>query len=244
MVFIRAFESGPAEFWNAITNPSALHALQLTCIAAGIAVVANTVFGIACALVLVRMRPRGGTILNTVIDLPFALSPVVVGLALMLTYGVNGWFGTWLNDHGLQVIFSLPGIVLATVIVTVPFVVREVIPVLVEIGDEQEQAATTLGANGWTTFWRITLPSIRWGVAYGVVLTVARALGEYGAVAVVSGRISGQTETMTIHIEERYQSFDPVGTFGAAVLLAIIALLVLGAMMLMGRGQEERVHGH
>ncbi|MCW2923073.1 MAG: sulfate transporter, inner rane subunit, partial [Thermoleophilia bacterium] len=179
--------------------------------------------------------PRAAPLINAIIDLPFAVSPVVVGLALVLTFGVNGWFGTWFVAHGFQVIYAMPGIVLATVFVTLPFVVREVVPVLEEVGDDQEQAAWMLGAGGWTTFRRITFPSIRWGVAYGVVLTVARALGEYGAVAVVAGKIEGRTQTMTLYIKDRDEAFDPVAVYGSALVLASVAILVLGAMTLLGR---------
>ena len=158
----------------------------------------NTVFGIVCALAIVRRSFRGKGLLNAFIDLPLALSPVVVGLSLFLLYGREGWFGGWLSDHGIQVLFALPSMVIATIFVSLPFVAREVVPTLREIGDDQEQAAKTLGASGWQTFWRITLPSIRWAVIYGVILTTARCLGEYGAVAVVSGRLQGQTETATL----------------------------------------------
>jgi sulfate transport system permease protein len=241
MVFEQALDQGLDTLWAAVTTDAAIHALQLTLIALVVSVVVNTVFGIACALLLVRRRPRGSALINAIIDLPFAVSPIVVGLALLLTYGVNGWFGQALVDRGFTVIYALPGIIIATVFVTLPFVVREVVPVLEEVGDDQEQAAATLGASGRTTFWRITLPSIRWGVAYGVVLTVARALGEYGAVAVVSGKIAGRTETMTTHIEERYQGFDMVSVYGSALVLAALAVLVLGAMMLLGRSTS---HSH
>jgi sulfate transport system permease protein len=244
MVFEQALDQGLDTLWAAITTDAAIHALKLTVIALVVSVVVNTVFGIACALLLVRRRPRGSAVINAIIDLPFAVSPIVVGLALVLTYGVNGWFGQRLVDEGFQVIYALPGIVIATVFVTLPFVVREVVPVLEEVGDEQEQAASTLGAGGWITFWRITLPSIRWGVAYGVVLTVARALGEYGAVAVVSGKIAGRTETMTTHIEERYQGFDMVSVYGSALVLAALAVLVLGAMMVLGRSAHSHHEGH
>ena len=169
----------------------------------------NTVFGIACALAIVRRRFRGKGLLNAFVDLPLALSPVVVGLSLFLLYGRDGWFGGWLGDHGIQVLFALPAMVIATIFVSLPFVAREVVPTLREIGDEQEQAARTLGACGWQTFWRITLPSIRWAVIYGVILTTARCLGEYGAVAVVSGRLQGETETATLRVEERYESLRP-----------------------------------
>jgi sulfate transport system permease protein len=176
---------------------------------------------------------------NSVVDLPLALSPVVVGLALVLVYGRNGWWGGWLTDNGFQVIFALPGMVLATIFVSLPFVVREVVPVLREIGDEQEEAASTLGATSWQTFWRVTLPAIRWGVAYGVVLTTARALGEFGAVSVVSGRISGRTETMTLHVEERFQALEVQDAYAASVVLAMLAVVTLLAMTLL-RKEEIR----
>lgn len=240
MVFHNALGEGIDQLWVAITTPAALHALKLTVIALVVSVTVNTVFGIACALLLVRRRPRGTAIINAIIDLPFAISPIVVGLALLLTFGINGWFGTQLVQAGFPVIYALPGIVLATIFVTLPFVVRELVPVLEEIGDEQEQAAWTLGAGRWTTFRRITLPSVRWGLAYGIVLTVARALGEYGAVAVVSGKIVGRTETLTVHIEESYHRFDPVSVYGSALVLASLAILVLGAMTLLG----QSAHSH
>lgn len=240
MVFRRALERGLDPLWVATTTDASLHALKLTLIATVAATVVNSVFGVACAMMLVRGRPRGSSLVNAVIDLPFAVSPVVVGLALLLTFGQNGWFGEWLIEAGFPIIYSLPGIVIATTFVTLPFVVREVVPVLQEIGDEQEQAAATLGASPWASFWRITLPSIRWGVAYGVVLTVARALGEYGAVAVVSGKIAGRTETLPVHIEERYQAFDTIAVYGSALVLAALALVVLGAMTAIG----SQAHGH
>jgi sulfate/thiosulfate transport system permease protein len=232
IVFWRAFGDGVGGFWASLTTPEALHAFWLTVIIAAIAVPANTIFGVLCALAIVRRRFRGRGLVNVVVDLPLALSPVVVGLALILVYGRNGWFGEPLIESGFRVIFALPGMVLATIFVSLPFVVREVVPVLREIGDEQEQAASTLGASSWQTFWRITLPSIRWGVAYGVVLTTARALGEFGAVSVVSGRIAGRTETMTLHVEERFQSFDLVGAYAASVVLGLLAIATLVAMSL------------
>jgi sulfate/thiosulfate transport system permease protein len=233
LVFYRAFADGLGAFFAAITTPEALHALWLTVLIALIAVPANTVFGVFCALAIVRQRFRGHGLVNSVVDLPLALSPVVVGLALVLVYGRNGWWGAWLIDNGFQVIFALPGMVLATIFVSLPFVVREVVPVLREVGDEQEQAAATLGASSWQTFWRVTLPAIRWGVAYGVVLTTARALGEFGAVSVVSGRIAGRTETMTLHVEERFQSFDLTGAYASSVVLATLAVATLLAMTLL-----------
>ena len=188
------FEHGIGAAWDSVTTPEAQHAFWLTLELVAIAVPLNTIFGVVMALALVRSKWRGRGFVNSLIDLPFAISPVVVGLALILVYGRKGWFGQWLIDNGIQVIFSFPGMVLATIFVSLPFVVREVMPVLREVGTDQEQAAATLGATGWQTFWRITLPAIRWGVAYGVVLTTARALGEFGAVSVVSGHIRGQTE--------------------------------------------------
>jgi len=240
MVFRRAFGDGVGAFWEAISRPEAVSAFWVTLTVALIAVPANTVFGVLCSLAIVRRRFRGHGIVNSAVDLPLALSPVVVGLSLVLVYGRGGWLGDWLAEHGIRVVFSLPGMVLATMFVSLPFVVREVVPVLREIGDEQEQAASTLGASPWQTFWRVTLPAIRWGVAYGVVLTTARALGEFGAVAVVSGRIIGRTETLTLHVEDRFQSFDLVGAYAASVVLALLALLTLFAMNLFKPKEDAR----
>jgi sulfate transport system permease protein len=226
----RAFAGGVAPVWQAVTTPDALHAFWLTVLIAAIAVPLNTLFGVACAVVLVRHRFPGKRLLDALIDLPFAISPVVIGLALILVYGEAGWLGGWLAEHGVQVIFSLPGMVIATVFVSLPYVVREVAPVLREVGTEQEEAAWTLGASPLRAFLRVTLPSIRWGVAYGVVLTTARALGEFGAVTIVSGRLAGQTETMTLYVEDRFEGFDLVGAYAAALVLAGLALLILLAM--------------
>ncbi|HYX78586.1 MAG TPA: sulfate ABC transporter permease subunit [Solirubrobacterales bacterium] len=230
MVFYRAFEHGAGAAWDAVTTPEALHAFYLTILIAAIAVPANTIFGIGCALLLVRTEFRGKALLNAVIDLPFAISPVVIGLSLYLLYGRSGWFGGWLLDNGFQILFSVPGMVLATIFVSLPFVVREVVPVLHEIGDEQEQAARTLGANWRQTFRRVTLPSIRWGVAYGVVLATARALGEFGAVAVVSGRVVGQTETAPIWVWREFGQFNYTGAYAASLVLALLAVGTLLAM--------------
>jgi sulfate/thiosulfate transport system permease protein len=235
LIVYRAFEDGVGDFFAAITTPEAMHALWLTLIIAVIAVPANTVFGVLCALAIVRRRFRGHGLVNSIVDLPLALSPVVVGLALVLVYGRNGWWGGWLIDNGFQVIFALPGMVLATIFVSLPFVVREVVPVLREIGDEQEEASATLGASSWQTFWRVTLPAIRWGVAYGVVLTTARALGEFGAVSVVSGRSAGRTETMTLHVEERFQAIEVQDAYASSVVLALLAVATLLAMTLLRR---------
>jgi sulfate transport system permease protein len=190
----------------------------------------NTIFGVICALAIVRRRFPGKGLVNAFVDLPLALSPVVVGFSLYLLYGRNGWFGHYLLGHGIQVLFALPSIVLATTFVSVPFVAREVIPTLREIGDEQEKAAYTLGASSWQTFWRITLPSIRWAVIYGVVLTTARCLGEYGAVAVVSGSIQGKTETATLRVQDEYENLNLPGAYGISLALAAIAVLVLVLM--------------
>ena len=238
LVFWRTFENGIGPAWDAVSTPETLHAFKLTLIIAAIAVPLNTVFGIVCALAIVRRRFRGKGFVNAFVDLPLALSPVVVGLSLFLLYGEDGWLGGPLAEHGVEVLFALPAMVIATVFVSLPFVAREVVPTLREIGEEQEQAARTLGASGWQTFMRITLPAIRWAVIYGVVLTAARCLGEYGAVAVVSGRLQGETETATLRVEERWQSFDIAGAYAISIVLALIAVLVLVALTLI-RPREE-----
>ncbi|HEV2785677.1 MAG TPA: sulfate ABC transporter permease subunit CysW [Solirubrobacteraceae bacterium] len=238
MVFYRTFEQGIAPAWAAVTTPPAQHAFWLTLTMVAIAVPLNTVFGIGLGLAIVRGRWRGKALVSAIVDLPFAVSPVVVGLALILVYGNDGWIGSAFADNGIRIIFSTPGMVLATIFVSLPFVVREVVPVLREIGTEQEEAASTLGASSWQSFWRVTLPAIRWGVAYGVILTTARALGEFGAVAVVSGKIEGRTETMTLFVEQRFQAFDLTGAYAAAVVLALMALAVIGTMTLLDRRQE------
>jgi sulfate transport system permease protein len=235
LVFWRTFEHGMGPVIDAATTPEALHALWLTIIIALIAVPANTIFGIVCALVIVRDTFRWKGVLNAVIDLPFALSPVVIGLALYLVYARTGWFGGWLADNGISVIFALPGMILATIFVSLPFVVRETIPVLREIGIEQEEAAWTLGASPLSTFFRVTLPAIRWGVTYGIVLTTARAIGEFGAVSIVSGSIAGRTETLTLHVQERFNSFDLTGAYTASVELALLALITLFLMTILRR---------
>jgi sulfate/thiosulfate transport system permease protein len=223
-VFWRTFEHGVGPAWDAVTTPDALHALKVTLILTAIAVPANTIFGVLCALAIVRHRYPGAGVVNAVVDLPLALSPVVVGLALLLLYGRGGWLG----GHGI--VFALPGMVLATIFVSLPFVVREVVPVLREIGTEQEQAAATLGASALQTFLRVTWPAIRYATAYGVVLTTARALGEFGAVSVVSGRLAGETESLTLYVQDRYQSFDTTGAYAAAVVLALLAMTTLLVM--------------
>jgi sulfate transport system permease protein len=218
--------------WAAISDPNTVAAFKLTLMVTAIAVAVNTVFGIVCALLIVRGDVPGRGFLNAFVDLPLSLSPVIVGFSLVTLYGLNGWFG-WFQRNGYEILFATPSIVLATIFVTLPFVVREVVPTLREIGTEQEQAAQTLGASGWQTFWRITLPSIRWAVVYGVVLTAARAIGEYGAVALVSGNIAGETQTATLRVEDAYQfaygNYAPA--YGISFVLAATAILVLILMI-------------
>jgi sulfate/thiosulfate transport system permease protein len=239
LVFYRTFEKGLGFVWESITTPAAISALVLTLEVAAITVPLNAAFGIFAALALVRGKFPGKRLLDALIDLPFAISPVVVGLALLLVFGRTGWFGPAFVEAGIQIIFSVPGIVIATVFVSMPFVVREVAPVLEEIGEEQEQAAATLGASNWQTFWRVTLPAIRWGLAYGIVLSTARAIGEFGAVSVVSGKIAGETETLTLLVEKRFQNFDLAGAYAASALLALIALTTLFAMSRIGARKSE-----
>jgi sulfate/thiosulfate transport system permease protein len=236
LVFYRTFEHGIAPVWDAITTPAAIHAFWLTIEVAAIAVPLNAIFGVIAALTLVRHQFRGKALLNALIDLPFAISPVVVGLSLVLVFGRTGW----LSDLPFQVIFAVPGIVFATILVSLPFVAREVAPVLQEIGTEQEEAATTLGASSAQTFWRVTLPAIRWGLVYGIVLSTARAIGEFGAVSVVSGKIAGQTETLTLLVEKRFENFDLAGAYAASALLAVIAL---GTLLTMTLVSSRRSHG-
>jgi len=241
MIFYRTFEHGLGGVWSALSASNFQHAFWLSLEVVAIAVPLNTIFGIGLALLLERGRIRGKALIGTLIDLPFAISPVVVGLALVLVYGKTGWFGSGLQGTALQVIFSVPGIVIATAVVSLPFVARETIPVLRELGTDGEQAAATLGASGWQTFWKVTLPGIRWAVVYGVVLTTARALGEFGAVSVVSGRIAGQTQTLPLFVQDRFENFDITGAYAAAVVLALLALGTLGAMSLLARRAQRRV---
>jgi sulfate/thiosulfate transport system permease protein len=238
MIAWKAFENGWAPFWASVTDPDFLSALKLTLEIALIAVPLNTIFGVIIAIMLVRHKVPGKSLINAVLALPFALSPVVVGLCLILAYGQSGWFGADLTNAGIDVIFSMPGMVLATMFVSLPFVAREVMPVLREIGTEQEQAAATLGAGQWTTFRRVTLPAIRWGVIYGVILTTARCIGEYGAVAVVSGNVIGQTETMPLLVKRLYEGFDKQGAYAASVVLALIALSTVLLMTMFKPRQE------
>ena len=237
MIFYKTFEEGIGPPLDAITSPDGLHALKLSLLMVAIAVPLNTIFGVTCALLLVRRKSRLNPFIDAAINLPFAVSPVVIGLSLFLLYGTGGWFA-FIGEEGLKILFAVPGMVLASIFVSLPFVVRETVPVLQEIGTDQEQAASTLGANGRQTFWKITLPSIRWGVAYGVVLTTARVLGEFGAVTIVSGSISGQTQTLPLFVEKQYANFNSTGAYGASLVLALLALVTLFAMNLLKRKED------
>jgi sulfate transport system permease protein len=233
VLFWRTFENGIGEVWSQLTEPSAVHAFRVTLIVAFWAVLGNTIFGIGASLLIVRHNFPGKRVFNALIDVPFAVSPVVVGLALILVYGPNTTAGGWLADHGVNVIFDLPGMIIATIFVSLPLVVREVVPVLEEVGEEQEQAAWTLGASKFQTFGRITLPAIRWALSYGVVLTLARALGEYGAVAVVSGNVIDKTQTAPLFVGRAYQNFNQQGAYAVAFALALIAIVALALLNLL-----------
>ncbi|HTU36457.1 MAG TPA: sulfate ABC transporter permease subunit [Acidimicrobiales bacterium] len=238
-VFYRAFQHGLGVAWDSFTAPDALHALWLTLLVAAIAVPLNTAFGVGVSLILARHRFPGAWLLDAFVDIPLAISPVVIGLGLILVYGKTGWFGNWLAARGITVIFSLPGIIMASAAVSLPYVVREVLPVLQEIGTEQEQAARTLGARPLSVFWRITLPNIRRGLAYGVTLTTARVLGEFGAVAIVSGNIVNKTQTLTLFISTSIDNLDPNSAYVGAVALCVAALLVLTLLTVTDRRRSE-----
>jgi sulfate transport system permease protein len=238
VILYRAFEHGAGTFWGWISTPAAVSATELTLVILAIVIPVNTVFGVAVALALVRGNVPGKRVLQAVIDLPFAVSPIIVGVALIFLWGSGGWFG-FVEDWGFQVIFGLPGMVLATVFVTLPFVVREVEPVLREIGIEQEQAAETLGAGWWKIFTRVTLPSIRWGVVYGVLLTIARSLGEFGAVTMVSSGYPGSSLTLTLLVQSRYtDDYNEYGAYAAATLLMLLAVIALVLMTVLSRKRE------
>lgn len=234
-VFFQAFKNGVGPFLSNLTKPDFVHAVKLTVMLAAIAVPLNTVFGLCAAWAIARRRFPGRTLLLSIIDLPFAISPVVAGLMLVLLYGRQGWFGGWLQAHDIRIIFAFPGMMLATAFVSMPFVAREVIPVLEEAGVDQEEAAKTLGANDWQTFWRVTLPNIRWGLLYGLILTNARAMGEFGAVSVVSGNIGGKTQSLPLYVEETYKQYATESSYSAAVLLALLAVVTLVAKEIVER---------
>ncbi len=227
-VFVEASRNGAQTYVQALGEPEALAAIRLTLIAAGIAVPLNLVFGVCAAWAVTKFEFRGKSLLISLIDLPFSVSPVIAGLVYVLMFGAQGWAGPWLEEHGIKIIFAIPGIVLATIFVTFPFIARELIPLMQEQGTEHEQAALTLGASGWQTFWRVTLPNIKWGLLYGVLLCNARAMGEFGAVSVVSGHIRGLTNTMPLHVEILYNEYQFSAAFAVASLLASLALLTLG----------------
>ncbi|PSF34990.1 sulfate ABC transporter permease subunit CysW [Aphanothece hegewaldii CCALA 016] len=226
-VFYEAFHKGFGAFIEAVKNRDFIEAVKLTLIITAITIPLNTVFGLIIAWFLARNKFRGRALLMSIIDLPFSISPVVAGLMIVLLYGRNGWFGGWLEATGTKIIFALPGMVIATIFVTLPFVAREVLPVLEEIGTEQEEAARILGANDWQVFWRVVLPNIRWGLLYGILLTNARAMGEFGAVSVVSGSILGRTATLPIFVEQAYKNYQTEAAFSAAVILALLAAVTL-----------------
>ncbi len=239
-VFYQAFHKGVGPFLHNLREPNFQHAVKMTLGLAAIAVPLNTIFGLATAWALARKRFRGRTLLLSIVDLPFAISPVVAGLMIVLLYGRNGWFGGWLQDHGINIVFAFPAMLLATMFVSMPFVAREVIPVLEEEGFDQEEAAYTLGANPWQTFWRVTVPNIRWGLLYGILLTNARAMGEFGAVSVVSGNIAGKTQSLPLYVEEAYKGYETEAAYAAAVLLALLAVVTLVVKEII----ERRTGGH
>lgn len=243
-IFAEAFRKGLGAYWASFTDPAAISALKLTLFTAAIAVPANLVFGVCAAWCIAKFEFKGKSLLLTLIDLPFAVSPVISGLIYVLLFGMQGWLGPWLHEHNIQIIFAVPGIVLATIFVTFPFVARELIPLMQEQGTEEEQAAITLGANGWQTFWRVTLPNVKWALLYGVILCNARAMGEFGAVSVVSGHVRGKTNTLPLHVEILYNEYNFVAAFAVASLLAVLALvtLVLKSLVEMRMKQEIEVH--
>ncbi|WP_374428310.1 sulfate ABC transporter permease subunit CysW [Ideonella dechloratans] len=236
-VFVEAFKKGWDVYIASIVEPDALSAVKLTLIAAGISVPLNLVFGVCAAWAIAKFDFRGKNLLLTLIDLPFSVSPVIAGLIYVLVFGLQGWFGEWLRDHDLKIIFAVPGIVLATVFVTFPFIARELIPLMQAQGSEQEEAARVLGANGWQIFWKVTLPNVKWALLYGVILCNARAMGEFGAVSVVSGHIRGSTNTLPLHIEILYNEYQFAAAFAVASLLAGLALVTL----VLKYGVEQRV---
>ncbi|HXT39625.1 MAG TPA: sulfate ABC transporter permease subunit CysW [Candidatus Angelobacter sp.] len=227
-VFAQAFAKGLQTYWTSLSEPDSWAAIRLTLVVAAVAVPLNVFFGVAAAWAIAKFDFRGKSLLTTLIDLPFSVSPVVAGLMFVLLFGLQGYFGKWLDSHDIKIIFAVPGIVLATVFVTFPFVARELIPVMQAAGAEQEQAALTLGASGWQTFWHVTLPSVKWGLIYGIILCNARAMGEFGAVSVVSGHITGLTDTMPLRVEKLYNEYQGAAAFAVASLLALLALLTLG----------------
>jgi sulfate/thiosulfate transport system permease protein len=240
-VFAEAFKKGWEVYLAAIVEPDAVSAIKLTLLAAAISVPLNLVFGVAAAWCIAKFDFRGKNVLLTLIDLPFSVSPVIAGLIYVLVFGLHGWFGEWLRDHDLKIIFALPGIVIATTFITFPFIARELIPLMQAQGQEQEEAARVLGASGWQMFWRVTLPNIKWALLYGVILCNARAMGEFGAVSVVSGHIRGQTNTMPLHIEILYNEYQFAAAFAVASLLALLALVTMGLKYIVERRVRQEI---
>lgn len=243
-VFVEAFRRGMQAYVASIGQPEALAAIRLTLLVAAIAVPLNLVFGVAAAWAMTRFEFRGKALLGALIDLPFSVSPVISGLVYVLLFGAQGWFGPWLGSHGVKIIFAVPGLVLATVFITLPFVARELIPLMQAQGSEEEEAARVLGANGWQMFFRVTLPNIRWALLYGVLLCNARAMGEFGAVSVVSGHIRGLTTTMPLEVEMRYNEYDYVGAFAIASLLAMLALITLAVKTFLEWRYSDEIAAH
>lgn len=243
-VFAEAFRRGWEVFLAALHEDAALSAIKLTLLAAAVSLPLNTLFGISAAWLVTKFRFKGRALLLSLIDLPFAVSPVIAGLVWVMLFGAHGWFGPWLAEHDIRIIFALPGIIIATVFVTFPFVARELIPLMESQGSDQEEAAVTLGANGWQIFWRVTLPNIKWGLLYGVLLCNARAMGEFGAVSVVSGHIRGQTNTLPLHIEVLYNEYQFSAAFAAATLLAFLALVTLGMKSAIEHFSGQSISGH
>ncbi len=252
-VFVQALAKGWSFYLQSLLHPDSWAAIRLTLLVAGISVPLNVLFGLAAAWAIAKFEFRGKSVLITLIDLPFSVSPVVAGLMFVVLFGLQGFFGKWLDAHEVKIIFAVPGIVLATVFITFPFVARELIPVMAATGTEQEQAALSLGANGWQTFWHVTLPSVKWGLIYGIILCNARAMGEFGAVSVVSGHITGQTDTMPLRVEKLYNEYNAPAAFAMASLLAFLALLTLGIKTLLEWKQaraeklivtSQKVEGH
>jgi sulfate/thiosulfate transport system permease protein len=242
LVFSQAFSKGFSVYWQAITEPDALSAAKLTLLIAAVAVPVNMVFGVAAAWCITKFDFPGKNVRITLIDLPFAVSPVISGMIFVLLYGAHGWFGAWLTEHDIKIIFAIPGIILATTFITSPFVARELIPLMQEQGTDEEEAAIVLGAGGWQTFFRVTLPNIKWGLLYGLILCNARAMGEFGAVSVVSGHIRGQTNTLPLHVEILYNEYAFAASFAVASVLTLLALVTLGLKTLVEWYQRRSTH--
>lgn len=243
-VFAEALRRGFGAYFSALAEPDALSAIRLTLLVAGIAVPVNLVFGVCAAWAVTKFKFPGKSLLITLIDLPFSVSPVISGMVYVLLFGLHGWFGPWLREHDLQIVFAAPGLVLATLFVTFPFIARELIPLMQTQGTEEEEAAAALGAGGWQIFWRVTLPNIRWGLLYGILLCNARAMGEFGAVSVVSGHVRGLTNTMPLHVEILYNEYNFVAAFAVASLLALLALVTLAAKTALEWRWGEQLAGH